>query len=546
MKGEGQLEKIKKLLALVLIFVSLLSVAACSGEYIAPTGNGGGGQKEDEPTEDYTPPEMNDDPTDDFTVTLLADGQPYSPRMEMFAYWSDGYSIHTAKFDASGLARIDGLDGDYKVTLSAVPNEFTYDPNSNIATNDNKNIILELHTLNVLTGLGTGSYSGHSISKTGVYAATLDGPESAIYFMYSPTENGVYTIESWVDVDADMVNPYMDVYIGSFAWNQYQRTIDDGGRSGSYTVNFVHNVKLTEDQVGNNYIFAVKADVKNNKYPVTVTFAIKRDGGFEYPEGTHSGSGGLKIPEHDFSDFNKADHEYDKTEYQIVGPEYQFEGLANTYVFDERCFKIWEKNDGGDDFYHLYDLEKYPETDGYGPILYAYITENSRFLERPFNRIEYSGNSSESLNSALTAGGYNYKVLIEGYTHLSTLGSVNDGGYFCVGTCPCHASGGTEGWACAATRDADGNLVKCPNCDADCRPCPPELVGFEGYQYYCNSDGLVPVTQELRDFLYAYCMKETFFYDGTGRYEKTPVGGKYFQAVDESGWLFGCAYYEKK
>ena len=537
------MNKCKRLFALLLLLCIIVSLASCSGEYIDPSENGGGNKPGDEPGEEYAPPEMNDDPTDDFTVTLLADGQPYSPRMEMFAYWSDGYSVFKAKFDSSGVARIDGLDGDYKVTLSAVPNELTYDPNSNLATNDNRNIILNLHTLNVLTGLGTGSYTGHSISKTGVYSATLDGPDSAIYFMYSPTENGIYTIESWVDVAADNINPYVDVYIGTFAWNQYQRTIDDGGSSGSYTNNFIHTVKLTEDKVGNSYIFAVKADVKNNEYPVSVTFAIKRDGGFEYPRE----SGGLKISEHDFSDFDKSKHEYSDSEYLLTYPEYKLEGTANTYVFDERRFKIWEKSDGGDDFYHIFDLEKYPETDGFGPILYAYITESSRFLDRPFNRIEYKGNTSETLNSALKVGGYNYKVFIEGYTHLSTLGSVNDGGYFCINDCPCHDSSVSDSdWACVATRDADGNLVKCSECEEDCRACPPELVGFEGYQYYSNSDGLAPVTKELRDFLSAYCMKEIFFYDGTGTFEKTAVGGRYFQAVDESGWLFGCAYYEKK
>ena len=533
----------KKILALVLVFSALLSIVACSGEYVTPSG--GGPNKNEGSSGEYTPPEMNDDPTDDFTVTLLADGQPYFPRMEMFALWSDGYSVYTSKFNSEGVARVDGLDGDYRVTLSAVPNEYTYDPNSNIATNDNRNVVLELHTLNVLTGSGTGSMSGHPISKTGVYSATLDGPDSAIYFMYTPTQNGVYSIESWVDTEADSINPYIDIYIGSFAWNQYQRTINDGGSIGSYTVNFVHTVKLTEDQVNNNYIFAVKADSKNNKYPITVTFAIKRDGDFDYPEGTVLSNGGLAIPTHDFSDFVKADHEYGE-EYRIAVPEYLFSQSSNVYVFDERLYKVWEKNDGGDGFYHLYDKEKYSETDGYGPILYAYITENTRFVERAFNRIEYKGDTSEPLNNALTAGGYNYKVLIEGYTALSTLGSIKDGTYFCVPDCTCHSASTDTGWACIGTYDSEGKLIKCADCDNNCRPCPPELVGFEGYQYYCNSDGLVPVTEELRDFLYAYCMKELFFYDGAGRFEQNAVGGKLYQAVEESGWLFACAYYEKK
>ena len=541
--------KIKKLLAILLILSSVLSLAACSGEYVGPSGGGGG--RGDEGGEEYVPPVMNDDPTDDFTVTLLADGKPYSPRTEMLARFSDGFSVFISKFDSSGIARIDGLDGDYKVTLTEVPNEYTYDPNSNFITNDDRNIVIELHTLNILTGSGAGSMNGHPISNTGVYAATLSGPDSAIFFMYSPSENGIYTIESWADTEADNVNPYMDVYIGSFAWNQYQRTIDDGGKMGSYTINFVHTVKLTEDQVGNNYIFAVKADSKNNEYPVTVTFAIKRDGGFEYPSGEGTNNGGFAIPTHDFSDFVKSEHEYDPDRYVIANPEYQYKDGSNTYVFDERRFKLWEKNDGGDDFYHVFDEEKYPETDGFGPILYAYITEGSRFLERPFSRIEYNGNTYEPLNSALTAGGLNYKAFIEGYTALSTLRDIDNDGdydysYFCVGECTCHSTDTDIGWACVATRDADGNLVKCADCNKNCRECPPELVGFEGYQYYCNSDGLVPVTKELRDFLSAYCMKEVFFYDDAGRFENQSFGGKDFQSVGDSGWLFDCAYYVEK
>ena len=75
--------------------------------------------------------------------------------------------------------------------------------------------------------------------------------------------------------------------------------------------------------------------------------------------------------------------------------------------------------------------------------------------------------------------------------------------------------------------------------------CPEELMGFEGYQAYANSDGLVPVTEELRDFLLGYCFNNQYFYDGLGSLEKAPVNGKYYQAVGDSGWLFACAYYEK-
>ena len=210
------MNKIKRLTALLLVICSLFSLAACEeyeqgggggilgGIFGDGGGSGGGGDGE-----------LNDDPTDDFTVTLTADGQPYKPRMEMQAYWNDGFSIHTATFDENGVARVDGLDGDYRVTLSAVPNEYTYDPNSHIATNDKRNITVELYTLNRLTGGGTGIYDCYHFSKTGVYSAVIDGPDDAIYFQYAPDASGTYSIESWMDITADSVNPYVDVYGGS-------------------------------------------------------------------------------------------------------------------------------------------------------------------------------------------------------------------------------------------------------------------------------------------------------------------------------------------
>ena len=129
--------KIKKIIALFLLLSTLFSLFSCTaGELIDPSGGSSGPSDNEDGGEEDTPPEMNDDPTDDFTVTLFRDGQPYSPRIEMSAIWTDGFSTFSSRFDNSGVARIDGLDGDYRVRLSAVPNELTYDPNSNIATND--------------------------------------------------------------------------------------------------------------------------------------------------------------------------------------------------------------------------------------------------------------------------------------------------------------------------------------------------------------------------------------------------------------------------
>ncbi|MBR2025310.1 MAG: hypothetical protein IKA02_05835 [Clostridia bacterium] len=239
------------------------------------------------------------------------------------------------------------------------------------------------------------------------------------------------------------------------------------------------------------------------------------------------------VPEYDFSTHVKADHEYGD-DYVLVNPEYRLND-TNTYVFDQNRFKLWEKAKGGDGFYHVYDVEKYPETNGYGPILYAYITSPGRFIDVAFSRIEYNA-KGEVINAALSINGTNYKHFIEGYTQLATYGNINGGSYYCLNECTCH-KGTTDGWACTSD---------CNNCLSGCRRIPEELIGVEGYQSIANSDGLVPVTEEIRIFLEGYCLKEFFFYDGLGTVETKVFNGKKYQAVGSSGWLFACAYYEQK
>lgn len=531
------MKKWNKFIAILLTVFMLFSLAGCTGEYQGAIGGGifgGGGDSIS------GAPELDDDPSNDFTVTLKADGQPYSPRMEMYVRWNDGFSIHTAPVDKSGVARIDGLDGDYRVTLSAVPNEYTYDPNGNIATNDERNIILNLYTLNRLTGSGTGPYDCYNFTKTGVYCATINSPNDAIFFQYAPDRSGTYTIESWADTTADNINPYIDVYIGSSAWKQYAYTTDDGGAVGSYTINFIHTVQIADENISSGgqavYTFAVKAESKNNKYPITITFAVKRDGNFELG-GVDSISGNeMVVPKHDFSNYDVAAHTYDKSLYTMKYPEYKFEGMSNVYVFDEANFKIWEIDNGGDGFYHVYNKDAYPDTDGYGPILYAHIASTCRFIDRPFDKIEYDANGATD-NNALRVNGKNYKQLIEGYDYISTFGNINGGSYYCTTDCTCHdASVSKKNWACPPS---------CTNCTPNCRRCPEELMGKKGYKEFVNPDGMVAVTAELKDFLLGYSSKQTFFYDGRGTLETNMTNGKYFQAVGESGWLFACAYYEK-
>ncbi len=55
-----------------------------------------------------------------------------------------------------------------------------------------------------------------------------------------------------------------------------------------------------------------------------------------------------------------------------------------------------------------------------------------------------------------------------------------------------------------------------------------------------NSEGCVPVTNELKEFLYNLSVSNQYFWDGNGWAETN--GG--YQSDEESQWLFACGYYK--
>ncbi len=536
-----------RILSLLLALLTLLSLVSCQGEYHYAVG---GGSTEDDGYDDpstdsndplggYVPPTMNDDPGDDFVVKLLADGEDYSPRMDIYVYWNDGFSVHKAKVDEKGEARVDGLDGDYRVTLSALPNEYTYDPNGYLATNVNRHVTIDMRTLNRLSGSGTDLYSCYTFRKTGVYSVKFTAPGEVFYFQYAPDGMGTYSIESWVDITEDNINPVIEIYGGSSQFKYSLGKLDGGGAVGSYTQNFVHTVQIAAENIGASgqatYTFALSADVKNNKYPVTVTFAVKRNGDFETDSANRVHE--IAVPKFDLSSVNVKDHEYDLADYLFSYCQSRSED-GSYYIIDDSTVKLWKKSEGGDDFYHLYDKTLYADTDGYGPILYTAIKSANRIIQNAiFTELH------QPVSTKIALGGSDYRHFIEGYTALATNNKRGEdyvGSYYCAANCPCHQMPDDQGnWACPSS---------CTKCLDTCSKCPEELMYNEGYQSIANSLGYVPVTEELHDFLVAYANanKSALFNDGVGAMETSGFGGRIFRAVGESGWLFACGYFKER
>ena len=420
-----------------------------------------------------------------FTVSLVYRGMPFTAAEGINAQWTDGQSFHTAPFDSKGVATVSGLDGDYQVTLSAVPEGFAYNPNAHVSTNLDSDITIELFEAVIPPGTGAGLYTNQgciTLSETNVYRVVIDSDEQIVYYQFSPQKSGTYSVESWVDVTAQQVNPKLDVYNGSSAYKVFSHTLDDGGVSKGYTTNFKHVVEIAEEQIGQDFTFAVKAAVKNDMYPVTIDFAVRLDGEFYLDHLKKT----MIVPQTAF----EMTRNYDPSKYTFVGAETR---SGNRFIFDGTKYKLNE----ADGYYHVYDAE----TDTYGPILYAHITSACRFIDLSFYNIEDPGNAALTLSN----GTENYKLFIEGYAELEREG------YYWIDE----------------LSDVEKQLYR----------------NVMGYQHYVNSDGVYGVTQELKDFLQKFSVSQRLFADGNGWVEENP--NVKVDAQENDQWLFACGYYKE-
>ena len=525
----------KRQLSFILALLLTLAMILSSCGTYSPAGGGSQGDGSSDTSDGgENTGETNEDL---FTVSLRYNGETYipSPDKEIYAQWNDGFSFHKAKLGEDGVARIGGLDGDYRVTLSDIPEGYGYDPNVYTATNNQKQIVIELYKLVDTTGRGQSLYNCISLRSTGVYCVELDSQKDEVFFEFAPRKSGTYSVHSWTDTVANAVNPKANYYGANAFFKKLEFVANDGGAESSFTKNFKLDVKIADEMIGANgqvtFTFGITADSKSEQYPVKVYFVIMLDGDFSL---SHTESS-LIVP----SERLVHQPSYDPSRYTFVGAEIPQTVNGNTAnIFDGDAYQLWSRADGGDGYYHLYNEEKYPETHGYGPILYAFVSAPCRFMDASFNTVEMRGNKALTVSN----GTENYKLFIEGFSALLEDPPGDNGPYFCVTNCPCRLgnqceSSKTHGYVGACT-DA------CTNCHIDCRRCPEEAMGKSGYADYCNSDGVYGVTQELKDFLQKYSISQLLFFDGNGFVETNPAISVYAEEDDQ--WLFACGYYVEK
>ncbi len=606
-----------KIFALLLLVSIIFSVTGC-GEYNPPknpagsdnngTGDsgdtGGAGDTDSGDSGDTGNDSGNDsgndgnepEETGPFTVTVLLNGKTYTPASSsnpenvLKARWTDGYSTYTSDVGEDGVAIApDGLDGDYTVTLLNLPNGYTYNPNIHKATNEKKDISIEIVKITTTIGDGTELYRCIKLNKTGTYRAKISRSGQIVYYEFTPTKAGVYEIESLVDISANMYNPILKVYNGTVAAKFEKTEVDDGGPSNTYTKNFLYKIDVDEEFLGNTYTFAVRLEGKDAVYPHYVDFTLSYKG--TYDAGLNDDST-MMVPEFipsnlnyfdmqmyavldpahlTLSDFSNATYKWLKSYKDYLAAEKEKYGdswidaaerVDGKYVFNEDGYKL-NPDDG---YYHVYDEVKYASTGGWGPILYADITIPCQFMSSPLNQVEYAG------NKALTVceGTENYKMFIEGSYEL-TLSHGDSGPYFCNNTCPCYAEYNTAKTAFFASLEAYTDAVesgasetaiqKCISdmkrclsnvkstngglCEASCTSCNrtcfhiSEENRFQMGYANIAVDGRCPVTEELKVFLQKLSESQRYFSDGNGWIE-----GMGYTAFEDSQWLFACGYYK--
>ena len=385
------------IIALVLLFI--LSLVGCT-TYKPPITT-------DNPYEDETPkpPPSVDDPSKDpedevrvYTVTLTSEGKRFSPNVTFYAQWTseDKTEIINAPFNALGVATTEGLDGEYRVTLSGLPSDYTYDPNGHYVDNDNRDVTIDLLPIISTKNKGTNYYTDCiEVSKLGTYRHTFTGRDERAWFRYYPTAQGKYVIESWVDVTENEVNPVMIYYAGTSSYVNIDYpvgTFDGGGTSSTYSKNFKFELELSSGMVGNVWAFQLYAECKG-EYPINVDFTIKLVGDYSGTEEVYE----PVIPKGPFWDGSKP------------SGTWTYNYRDNGRVMNDARFKL-----NVDGFYYEYDEVKYASNNGWGPMLFAKITKDAEVMNYSDNGADMGGFANNPF-VILKFNGKDYTALIKEY-----------------------------------------------------------------------------------------------------------------------------------
>ncbi len=386
----------KKILCFILACLCALSFVACEHNPAQSTKPGQGGSNPGSSNPGGSNPGTENGGAEFIVNVVDENGEPFTAD-GLKVVWSNREEAVAQTVDANGVAK-QNLDGDYKVTLQGVPDGYTYNPNIYYSTNRQPTETILVYELNLSRDTGEDIYETIiDLSRTGAYRAVIEDKDDVVYYQFQATLNGYYTIESCVDTTFNEVNPIMDIYYGNAAAKFFDSTLNDGSDyCDTYTKNFKHTIRRSQDEVKSVFAFGVRATHKTNQFPTYVDFIITRGDEYQRP----STDGAPISPTEDFS-----------------------KGVAwdtGTWTWAEDGTNMFHGENfalGADGYYHIKDPVTGELTDRK---VYAMIS--STIEERPFK--DYEGKPVSLLGIANGAvpqdmlrnvGGYMYHDFVKEY-----------------------------------------------------------------------------------------------------------------------------------
>ena len=562
----------KRIIALILVLIFVLSmVVACGDDNTTTTTTS---STEASTTTPST--EKPDDGEDDsegtiFRVYLEYNGQAFtSTDSPITVTWNDGISYVNATVNEYGVASAIGLDGDYDITLKNLPDGYTYNPNIYRATNDTPEVVIDIYKLGKTNGAGNGLYSRKILTTTSMYRATLTSDKQKIYFEFAPKSSGTYTIESWLPITDDKINPKIDVYSSNSAAPMFQYTLDAGGAEGkNYTKNFKWEVEIADEMISLSggqvvFIFAIYTTARNDKYyPINVDFAVQYEGGFEINRPISN----YVMPEQMYSkmaDVVKVmrDMTYEEfmASYSVSGYEKEYEEAYNEIINMSSAKlndaialnKLFNKysfiRSLASAYYKSYLSGYYDDIKGktwVNPSTVingrtVFIGTNYKYNEATGFYHRYDANEYASDPYGYGAG-FGPILYADITTALRT--GVLDTAFNAIeykGNRALLVNGGTEYYKLFVEGYAGAQQMSNQTYGGG-MDLAEEYIDTFGYADFVNSDGAVPVNKEIHDFLYKYATSQVLFMDGDGWAE---TGEPPYEATENDQWLFACGYYE--
>ena len=528
--------KFKKLLICLIacVFACVFVFAGCdlgnfSGATQDPGSNAGQGG---DPSDPSTPTTEGFTSNVSIVLETQEDGErvtnPYTETAGMTAQWRSGTSVQSAEFGADGTASLSGLDGEYQVTINGLNEDYAYNTNAYVADYYNQDVVIVIYEImsyrTPSAHDGSGLYRCIQLEQAetediSIFSVELEEEggrtsttdlRGAIYFEFTPVRGGSFSITSWVDATADLVNPTLVEYFGTSAYvnENNPQFHEDGGSEGIYTRNFRFEINLTDDMVGNTQKFAIYATQRYSQYPVTVHFALVYEDEYNVPSTEIQ----IMLPEDDF----KQAPEEEGTLTLMYDPDIvQVADDGTRYVtLDQRLVGL----NSEDGYYHLLDESGQPN----GPILYAYISTACPIYGTPIIDVEDPGNNALTVTTP-EGERLDYQLVLQGYDYAFT---------------KWEALGGVEEtfpylpYKYYGCEEENENLE-----DGE------EEVHFRGYYNYANGDGMYPVTEQLKQFFTYFANSQSLFMDGQGWVELHTFNGYHYDAYEDSLWLWNCAYY---